>query len=139
MFAAQSWKDGKAKELGGPGLFCKVYSLEQYEDAIKNAVYKEDDDLFLNTKTNPFSQYLFFRDEKMARALELDYKKDEVNIRLDRLYPDIDLAETLSCITGKWIKRITADEVEFADGSKQSLQKPDWRLLKPLIFWGPIV
>ena len=58
---------------------------------------------------------------------------------VDRLYPDIDLAETLSCVTGKWIKRITADEVEFTDGSKQSLSKPDWRLLKPLIFWGPIV
>jgi hypothetical protein len=139
VFAASRWKGGKPQQLGGPGLFCKVYSLEQYEDAIKNAVYKEDGDLFLNTKTNPFSQYLFFRDEKMARALELDYKKDEVNIRLDRLYPDIDLAETLSCVTGKWIKRVTPDEVEFVDGSKQSLQKPDWRLLKPLIFWGPIV
>jgi len=62
-------------------------------------------------------------------------------------YPDIDLAETLSCVTGKWIKRVTADpsdplrvsEVEFADGTKQSLSKPDWRLIKPLIFWGPVV
>jgi len=70
---------------------------------------------------------------------ELDYEKDEVNIRLDRLYPDIDLAETLSCVTGKWIQRVTADEVIFQDGTKQSLIKPDWKLLKPLIFWGPIV
>ena len=62
-----------------------------------------------------------------------------LTLTLDRLYPDIDLAETLSCVTGKWIKRITADDVEFTDGSKQSLSKPDWRLLKPLIFWGPIV
>jgi len=121
------------------GGFFKYFLLEQYEDAVAHSTYKEEDDLFTNTKTDRYSQYVFFRDIKMAQALELDYVKDEVNVHLDRLYPDIDLAETLSCITGKWIKRITADEVEFADGSKQSLKKPDWRLLKPLIFWGPVV
>jgi adenine-specific DNA-methyltransferase len=140
VFAATSWKKGKPVALNGAGLFCKVCSLEQYEDAVAHAAYQEETgDLFRNTKTDPYSQYVFFRDMKMARALELDYEKDEVNAHLDRLYPDIDLAETLSCITGKWIKRVTADEVEFADGTKQSLTKPDWRLLKPLIFWGPIV
>lgn len=140
VFAATSWKKGKPVALNGAGLFCKVCSLEQYEDAVAHAAYQEETgDLFRNTKTDPYSQYVFFRDGKMARALELDYEKDEVNVHLDRLYPDIDLAETLSCVTGKWIKRVTADEVEFADGSRQSLTKPDWRLLKPLIFWGPIV
>ena len=140
VFAAGKWKDGKPVIMGGPGLFCKVCHLEQYEEAISNAVYAgHDDDLFRNTKTDPYSQYVFFQDSKMARAIELDYKKDSVDVHLDRLYPDIDLAETLSCVTGKWIKRITADEVEFADGTRQSLTKPDWRLLKPLIFWGPVV
>lgn len=140
VFAATSWKKGKPVALNGAGLFCKVYSLEQYEDALAHAIYQEEPgDLFRNTKTDPYSQYVFFRDDKMARALELDYKKDEVAVHLDRLYPDIDLAETLSCVTGKWIKRVTAEEVVFADGTKQSLTKPDWRLLKPLIFWGPIV
>ncbi|MEI8140362.1 MAG: site-specific DNA-methyltransferase [bacterium] len=140
VFAATNWKGGKPIKLGGPGLFCKVCHLEQYEEAIANSVYDGDDgDLFRNTKTDPYSQYVFFRDSKMARAIELDYKKDAVDVHLDRLYPDIDLAETLSCVTGKWIKRITADEVEFADGTRQSLIKPDWRLLKPLIFWGPVV
>ena len=139
VFAASQWKGGKPVALNGPGMFCKVCSLEQYEDALGRAVYAEDEDLFRNTKTDPYSQYVFFRDLKMAKAIELDYKKDEVNFHFDRLYPDIDLAETLSCVTGKWIKRITEDEVEFADGSKQNLKKPDWRLLKPLIFWGPVV
>ena len=123
----------------GHPLFFKYFALEQYEEAAGKAVYSEDEDLFRNAKTDPYSQYVFFRDLKMAKAVELDYKKDEVNVHLDRLYPDIDLAETLSCVTGKWIKRITEDEVEFSDGSKQSLKKPDWRLLKPLIFWGPVV
>ncbi len=140
VFAAIKWKNGAPVELGGPGLFCKVCRLEQYEEAVANAAYAgHDDDLFRNTKTDPYSQYVFFQDSKMARAIELDYKKDSVEVHLDRLYPDIDLAETLSCVTGKWIKRITADEVEFADGTRQSLIKPDWRLLKPLIFWGPVV
>lgn len=141
VFAAASWKKGKPVALNGCGVFCKYYTLEQYEDAVGCALYYDEDnkDLFRNTKTDPYSQYVFFRDQKMSRALELDYKKDEVEIHLDRLYPDIDIAETLSCVTGKWIKRVTAEEVVFADGSKQSLTKPDWKLLKPLIFWGPVV
>jgi len=138
---SDKWEKGKALEANGASLFFKYCALEQYEDATAAAIYYNEDgnDLFRNTKTDPYSQYVFFRDQKMSRALELDYKKDEVNLHLDRLYPDIDVAETLSCITGKWIKRVTADEVIFADGSKQSLAKPDWQLLKPLIFWGPIV
>ena len=137
---SDKWDAGKATEPNGASLFFKFMELEQYEEAMSRAVYADEEgDLFVNTKTNPYSQYVFFADLKMAEALELDYDKDEVNVHLDRLYPDIDLAETLSCVTGKWIKRITADEVEFTDGSKQSLSKPDWRLLKPLIFWGPIV
>lgn len=137
---SDKWDGGTATEANGASLFFKYCRLEQYEEAISRAVYADEEgDLFVNTKTNPYSQYVFFADLKMAEALELDYDKDEVNVHLDRLYPDIDLAETLSCVTGKWIKRITAYEVEFTDGSKQSLSKPDWRLLKPLIFWGPIV
>jgi hypothetical protein len=136
---SDKWENGHAKETNGASLFFKCIALEQYDDAIARADYAEDKDLFRNTKTDPYSQYVFFRDLKMAEALELDYERDEVNVHLDRLYPDIDLAETLSCITGKWIKRVTEDEVEFADGSRQSLRKPDWRLLRPLIFWGPVI
>ena len=46
-----------------------------------------------------------------------------------------DLAETLYCLSGKQIKRITADSVEFADGSTASLSAPDWATVKPLIWW----
>lgn len=128
----------KVVEWQGGGFF-KIFSLEQYEEAISRASYAEEEDLFRNTKTDVFSQYVFFRDLKLVEALELDHQNKKVEVHLDRLYPDIDLAETLSCITGKWIKRITADEVVFADGSRESLIHPDWRLIKPFIFWGPIV
>lgn len=139
VYAAAQWKDGRAIRLDGPGLFCKVQALEQYEDAISRASYAEDEDLFRNTKTDVFSQYVFFRDLKLVEGLEIDGKTKKVSVHLNRLYPDIDLAETLSCITGKWIKRVTAEEVEFADGSRESLVNPDWRLIKPFIFWGPVV
>ncbi len=48
---------------------------------------------------------------------------------------DIDLAETLSNLRGKWIKRITPAYVEFQDGERLSLADPDWPLLKPLVWW----
>ena len=136
-FAASSWDSGKPVKREGPGLFCKISAIEQYEEAIGNAEYGADGEPLRNTKSDPYSQYVFLRDAKMAKALELDYEKDQVGVALDRLYPDIDLAETLSCLTGKWIKRISASEVEFADGTKESLTSPDWRRLKPLLFWGP--
>lgn len=54
---------------------------------------------------------------------------------LDKLYNGIDVAETLSCVTGKWIKRVTRDTVEFADGTTASLTNPDWTMIKPLVWW----
>ena len=135
---SDKWKDGKATEANGAPLFFKVSTLEQYEEAVAACDYADGtDNLFRNTKTDPYSQYLFFRDEKMSRALELDYENDDVKVHLDRLYPDIDVAETLSCVTGKWIRRITAEEVKFADGSRMSLSKPPWEVIRPLIFWRP--
>jgi len=52
-------------------------------------------------------KYLKFKDEKMLKALEIDYKNNKVNVDLSKLYPSIDIAETLSNLTGKWIKKIT--------------------------------
>jgi len=56
-------------------------------------------------------------------------------VNLEKLYAGIDLAETLSCLTGKWIKRITKDTVEFQDGTSASLSAPNWDDVKPLIWW----
>ena len=71
----------------------------------------------------------------MLDALDVDTAGNVVHLRPERLYPDIDLAETLSQRAGKWIKRITSEYVEFEDGERQSLLDPDWKLLKPLIWW----
>ena len=75
------------------------------------------------------------KDEKMLKALEVDYKKNKVNVDLSKLYSGIDVAETLSNLTGKLIKTIKQDEVEFIDGSKVSTKELDYKLIKPLIWW----
>lgn len=131
---SSSWKDGKAN--GGQGLshFVKYYDLEQYEETLKQAHY-QDSDLFDNPYEKPWEHYIFLRDEKMLAALDVDVETNSVQVHPERLYPDIDLAETLSQRRGKWIKRITAESVELEDGEVLSLADPDWQTLKPLIWW----
>jgi len=95
----------------------------------------------------------------MLKALEIDYENNKVKVDLTKLYPNIDIAETLSNLTSKWIKRITpcqtsSDtplkegnntplaplqegnyEVEFEDGTKVNTKDLDYKLIKPLIWW----
>jgi len=71
----------------------------------------------------------------MLKALEIDYKNDKVKIDLSKLYENIDIAETLSNLTGKWIKKINANEVEFSDGAKININDLDYKLIKPLLWW----
>jgi len=75
------------------------------------------------------------KDEKMLKALEIDYEKEKVKVDLDKLYPNIDIAETLSNLTGKWIKTIGSDEVEFEDRTKINTKDLDYKFIKPLIWW----
>jgi len=136
------WKDGKAQVDGqGVSHFVKYCELEQYEDTLRKTHYSEDD-LFSAPGEDP-CRYLFMRDMKMLHALDVDLEQGKVQVDLSKLYNDIDLAETLSNLTGKWIRRIRPDPedptrpgvVEFADGTTADLKKPDWRLIKPLIWW----
>lgn len=126
---------GISKKVGwNGGGFFKYYRLEQYEDALRRVKY-DDADLFTDPSKDAYNQYVFLRDLKMLEALEVDTEKNKVKVDLRKLYDGIDVAETLSNLTGKWIKRITADEVEFADGEKVDLKNLDYRLIKPLIWW----
>jgi len=116
------------------GGFFKYYELEQYEEALANCKY-EDGDLFNAPSRSPYQEYVFMKDEKMLKALEIDYKKEKVKVDLSKLYPNIDIAETLSNLTGKWIKKISDGEVEFEDGTKINTKDLDYKLIKPLIWW----
>ncbi|MCX7929022.1 MAG: site-specific DNA-methyltransferase, partial [Patescibacteria group bacterium] len=123
----------EVKEYQGGGFF-KYYELEQYEETLANCKY-EDGDLFSIPTRSPYQEYVFLKDEKMLKSLDIDYENDKVKVDLDKLYPNIDIAETLSNLIGKWIKRINDDEVEFEDGTKINTKDLDYRLIKPLIWW----
>jgi very-short-patch-repair endonuclease/DNA modification methylase len=147
----------EVKEYQGGGFF-KYYELEQYEEALANTVYENHDMLIVGNKS-VYEQYVFMKDEKMLRALEIDYKNNKVKVDLSKLYENIDIAETLSNLTGKWIKKITPRqtssdtplkegdntpltplkdgiyEVEFEDGSIVNTSDLDYKLIKPLIWW----
>ena len=116
------------------GGFFKYYELEQYEDALAKCKY-QDGDLFSKSSDKAYQDYVFMKDEKMLSALEIDYKKNKVKVDLSKLYPDIDIAETLSNLTGKWIKAIKGNKVEFSDGSEIDTSDMDYKLIKPLIWW----
>jgi len=129
-----NWKDGKPQDVDGIGGFFKYYELEQYEETLANTVYKNHDMFIIGDKT-PYEQYIFMKDEKMLKTLEIDYDNRKVKVNLNNLYPNIDIAETLSNLTGKWIKKIKEDEVEFEDGSKVNIKDLDYKLIKPLSWW----
>jgi adenine-specific DNA-methyltransferase len=123
----------EVKEYQGGGFF-KYYELEQYEEALANCKY-EDGDLFNVPGRSPYQEYVFMKDEKMLKALEIDYENNKVKVDLTKLYPNIDIAETLSNLTGKWIKKISDGGVEFEDGTKINTKDLDYKLIKPLIWW----
>jgi adenine specific DNA methylase Mod len=128
-------ESGITKEVKWKGSgFFKYYDLEQYEDTLHRARY-ESTDAPLFQMTDVYSSYVFLRDLKLLDAVSLDKTADRIEVRPETLYEGIDLAETLSCVTGKWIKCITKDAVEFEDGTTASLSDPDWSLVKPLIWW----
>jgi len=70
---------------------------------------------------------MHLRDETMSN--------DERLVDLSKLYKNIDIPETLSNLLGKWIKKITADYVEFENGEKIDIKNLDYKLIKPLIWW----
>lgn len=123
----------EVKDYQGGGFF-KYYELEQYEEALNNCKY-DDSSLFNSLSKTPYQEYVFMKDEKMLKALEIDYEKEKVKVDLTKLYPNIDIAETLSNLVGKWIKKINNGEVEFEDGTKINTKDLDYKLIKPLIWW----
>jgi len=128
----------EVKEYQGGGFF-KYYELEQYEEALANCKY-EDGDLFNAPSRSPYQEYVFMKDEKMLKTMEIDYNNDKVKVDLTKLYPNIDIAETLSNLTGRWIKEVKGQKskvksVVFEDGSEIDVANLDYKLIKPLIWW----
>ncbi len=121
------------KNAGG---FFKYYELEQYEDTLRRVKY-EDADLFSNPYQDIYNQYIFMRDLKMLHALKINYDNNKVKVDLTKLYENIDIAETLSNLIGKMIKKVNRSGVVFEDEDEDEIntQNLNYKLIKPLIWW----
>lgn len=113
------------------GGFFKYYELEQYEDALRKSVYNPTKDKLENID--------FSLSEKQAKeGLEIDLKKETARFVFEKLYPDVDIAETISSLFGKKIKKISKDKVIFEDDFEVDLNNLDFKKyepLKKLIYW----
>ena len=97
--------------------------------------------------TVDFDKASFCDDQKLLYAIDIDYENKAAKIDFSKIYPDkqIDLAETLSNLSGDKIKRltdkgcilcdrITGHEKPEIDFSDLTIEKYPW--LKPLIWWN---
>ena len=141
---SKDWKDGKPVSHEGVSHCLKYYALEQYEETLKNARYKDGDQLEIDSLKSPFEQYVFFGDDKLAHAVQ-SVKNGKMKINLKDLYKDIDIAESLSNILGKPIRRRVANEIIFADGTTEKINPAKMTeeekqhfitLIKPYLWWG---
>ena len=133
-----------SKDIGwdGGGAF-KYYGMEQYEETLNKSHYQDGKQLELDSAKSPFEQYVFFGDDKLAHAVKPG--KNKLEIKLNNLYPDIDIAESLSNTLGKPIRHRTANDVTFADGTIEKtnpakMTEEEKRhfigLIKPYLWWG---
>ena len=141
---SKDWNDGKPVSREGVSHFLKYYTLEQYEEALRNSRYEDGEQLELDSAKSPFEQYVFFGDDKLAHAVK-PLMDGKLKINLHDLYPDIDIAESLANILGKSIRQRAADTVTFADDSTAKINPATMTeeekrhflsLIKSYLWWG---
>ncbi|MBR8465142.1 site-specific DNA-methyltransferase [Campylobacter sp. faydin G-140] len=117
----------KEVEYKGGGIF-KYYELEQYEQILRSTKYKDTPNDYLDSKDSGDINDCFLFDEKLSDVIICE--NDSFKVDLSKLYPDIDLKETIHNITGKRPKEITDTKVIFEDKEYELLE-----ILKPLLLW----
>ena len=144
LIYSDDWQNGHPASMQGGSHLIKYYSLEQYEDSLRNMRYKDSGQLEIDSMKSPFAQYVFFGDAKLSGIVQKS-DGDAIDINLLDLYPDIDIAESLSNVVGKHIQRISAEYVTFADGSQEKINISAMSheeklhfisLIKPYLWWG---
>jgi len=125
------------KNAGG---FFKYYELESYEDTLKNAVYNPLPEKVANIDLKPLLTY----SEKLSnKGLQIDWQKEKAYYTFEKLYKNVDIAETISNLIGAKIKKLTEDTIILYDSqTKQQktinlkeLTFEEYPFLKPLIWW----
>lgn len=102
------------------GGFFKYYELEQYEECLQRAVYNPkwlNKDGSIN-ELNQLSYYTFKHSDKLLDAMVIDEENEQVKVLFQNLYPEMDeaaIAETISNVSGKYIKSISQEKVVFED------------------------
>jgi adenine specific DNA methylase Mod len=133
LAVSSQFVDGKPMDNKGISLFVKYFTLEQYEEALNKVIYENNNAL---PSQDIYHQYLFLKDRKLIdKVIELDTDSKSIKVDLTKLHKDIDIAETLSHLTGKFIKQIKKHEVIFNDDSKIDFRNIDYKIVKPLIWW----
>ncbi|MGC9124128.1 MAG: site-specific DNA-methyltransferase, partial [Thermoplasmata archaeon] len=121
------------------GGFFKYYDLEQYEQTLRKCYYIPSEPFFDLDNKSIYQQYIFLKDPKLLDAMDLDYKNNKIKIRFNDIYPNIDVAETLSNLKGKWIKKINKNSVILRDNNNNEeeirFDEIDFKTIKPLIWW----
>jgi len=118
-----NYKQGVPQDRDGNSLFFKYYSLEQYEDILKKAEYKN------SIETSP-----------LLGLKGIKIKENEAYYTFEKIYPDkkIDLVETISNLLGEKIKKITKDKIylEKSEIDLKNLTFKNYPELRALIYWG---
>lgn len=122
-------KSGISKdvEYKGSGIF-KYYELEQYEQILRSTKYKDIPDNYLKSKKNDEIKDCFLFDEKLSDVIISE--NNCFSVDLSKLYPNIDLKETIHNFIGKRPKEITDTKVIFEDRECELLE-----ILKHLLVW----
>lgn len=117
------------------GIF-KYYTLEQYEDTLRNSRYSQ-----LNINEENITEYTFNKEIKMLDGITVDYSKKQSLYTIENIYPNIskiDISETISNVIGIGIKQINSDKVILLDGSSIIFSELNYEkhpFLSKLIYW----
>ncbi len=126
----QTVRDGDiVSETTKKGGFFKYYELEQHEEVLRNLEYKVKSPMKNKNPNDPDD--IFLEDLRLLKHVGKDGLID-----LKKLDPKIDIAETLSNLLGKKIKKCTENDVEFEDGEVIKFDKIDSKKIKELLWWS---
>lgn len=125
---SKDWRNQEAQSNGSLNAVFKYYELEQYEQILRSTKYKDTPNDYLKSKESDEIKDCFLFDEKLSQIIIPE--NDSFRVDLSKLYPNIDLKETIHNLTGKRPKEITDTKVIFEDKEFELLE-----ILKPLLVW----